>query len=138
MIKHYALENPFTDRSFKGLKKLYPFSSKNYINTSIDDISKQETFSIPKIMRQEKLALPIAQFLHSAIYTLVLNHQKKGNYLTKTFKLKLYNQSYALDTIFHIPEDDKPSFLGLVMKNYIYKMKVYEFLNTNNSAYECG
>ncbi len=49
-IKHYALENPFTDRSFKGLKKLYPFSSKNYINTSIDDISKMECFTKPKII----------------------------------------------------------------------------------------
>jgi hypothetical protein len=91
IIKHYALENPFTDRSFKGLKKLYPFSSKNYINTSIDDVSKMECFTKPKIIKQEKLALPIAKFLHSVIYTLIQNHQKKGNLMTKTFKLKLYD-----------------------------------------------
>jgi hypothetical protein len=70
------LENPFTDRSFKGLKKLYPFSSKNYINTKVDDLAKDDCFTKPIIELGEKLALPISQFLHSTISIMLLHHMQ--------------------------------------------------------------
>ena len=37
-VKHYALENPFTDRECDRLNELYPFVYKNYIDSELDQI----------------------------------------------------------------------------------------------------
>lgn len=72
-INHYALANPFSKKKYDRLDELEPFVYMKYVECEFDKLSKLPIFKKKYLLEQEKIAMPIAQFLNHIIQNVMWN-----------------------------------------------------------------